>query len=51
MASQHSLNAEHHLHGIAQLSTVESKLDVIVKALNDIIRAVKDLEFKNPGKT
>ncbi len=49
MASQYSLNAEHHLHGIAQSPTVDNKLDVIVKALKEIIRAVQDLEYKNPG--
>ncbi len=49
MASQHSLNAEHHLHSIAQLHAVDKKLDVIVKAMNEIILAVQKLELEHPG--
>ncbi len=41
MASQYSLNAEDYLRIIAQLSTVDKKLEVIVEALNEIILAVK----------
>ncbi len=49
MASQYSLNAEHHLHSIAQLHAVDKKLDVIVKAMNEIILAVQKLELQLPG--
>ncbi|MCH6546072.1 MAG: hypothetical protein IH796_08755 [Deltaproteobacteria bacterium] len=49
MASQYSLNAEHHLHSIAQLHAVDKKLDVIVKAMNEIILAVQKLELEYPG--
>ncbi len=48
MASQHSLNAEGHLRSLAQLST-DKKLDAIVKALNEIILAVKKLEYDSLG--
>ncbi len=49
MASQYSLNAEHYLRGIAVLPTVGEKLDVIVKAMNEIILAVQKLELQFPG--
>ncbi len=49
MASQYSLNAEHHLHSIAQLPTLNQKLDVIVKAMNEIILAVQKLELQFPS--
>ncbi len=49
MASQYSLNAEHHLHSIAQLHAVDKKLEVIVKAMNEIILAVQKLELEHPG--
>ncbi len=49
MASQHSRNAEDYLRIIAQLSTADKKLEVIVQALNEIILAVKKLEDENPG--
>ncbi len=49
MASQHSLNAEHYLRGIAVLPTVDKKLEGIAKALNEIIQAVKKLELEYPG--
>ena len=54
MASQYSLNAEHHLRSIALLSPldeklVDKKLDAIAKALNEIIQAVKKLELEYPS--
>ncbi len=49
MASQYSLNAEDYLRSIAQLPTLNKKLDVIVKALNEIIQAVKKLELEYPS--
>ena len=49
MPSEQSHNAEQHLSSIAQLPTVDEKLEVIVKALNEIILAVKNLEYENLG--
>ena len=49
MPSQHINNAEGHLRSIAQLSAVDKKLDVMVKALNEIILAVRKLELESPG--
>ena len=49
MPSEQSYNAEQHLLNIAQLPTVDEKLDVIVKALTEIILAVQNLESENLG--
>jgi hypothetical protein len=44
MASQNSLNAEHHLRLITAASSADQKLELIVKAIQELVRAVQALE-------